>query len=276
MGRKRLVVFDYSGTLSLESAFFSRPERLRVVLQECGLADLGIVTPDIFWRDIVNPTWDEGSTTGIGYARLMKRCVRERAKRGFSDEMVDRAVTAFVSCYFERSVVHAGWRPLLERMVGDQHICCVVATDHYAEATGYAIMHLRALGINALSINTVRTVTVNHAYMANSADIGAQKADALFWERIRSILVPGGVTDVTLIDDFGCNETAGDAYAASGRVASRKVLTESLLKDVFAVPLYAIPFVIEEPVKGAEPDEAQKRIVTKIDEVSARVMERFQ
>ena len=65
-----LVIFDYSGTLSLEAPCFGRPENLGPALAESGLSGLG-VSPENFWERIVNPTWEEGSTTAIGYQRLL-------------------------------------------------------------------------------------------------------------------------------------------------------------------------------------------------------------
>ena len=54
---KKLIIFDYSGTLSLESTLFGRPDYLMKQLKESGLMDLGVTSPTIFWEQIVNPTW---------------------------------------------------------------------------------------------------------------------------------------------------------------------------------------------------------------------------
>ncbi|MGZ3595644.1 MAG: hypothetical protein ACXWMV_09865, partial [Syntrophales bacterium] len=69
---KKLIIFDYSGTLSLESTLFGRPDYLMNQLRNCGLTDMGITNPSIFWEQIVNPTWVEGSTTQIGYKKLIE------------------------------------------------------------------------------------------------------------------------------------------------------------------------------------------------------------
>ncbi|MBE0555684.1 MAG: hypothetical protein IH628_00495, partial [Proteobacteria bacterium] len=58
-----VLIFDYSGTLSLEMPRFARAENLRRALAETGLAAVGVTGPEIFWDEIVNPTWVEGSTT---------------------------------------------------------------------------------------------------------------------------------------------------------------------------------------------------------------------
>ena len=71
----KLVILDYSGTLSLEAPNFAEPDRLVRELAASGLADFGIATPALFWEQLVNPTWTEGSTTQSGY----KQIIAERA-----------------------------------------------------------------------------------------------------------------------------------------------------------------------------------------------------
>ena len=63
------IVLDYSGTLSIGAVLFSTPERLAEALRQSGLANLGVTTPAAFWDQIVNPTWEKGSTTSAGYRR---------------------------------------------------------------------------------------------------------------------------------------------------------------------------------------------------------------
>ena len=71
MAPVKLVIFDYSGTLSLESTLFARPDFLMKQLKESGLANLGIESPETFWGEIVNPTWQRGSTTSVGYKKVI-------------------------------------------------------------------------------------------------------------------------------------------------------------------------------------------------------------
>jgi len=73
---------------------------------------------------------------------------------------------------------------------------------------------------------------------------------------------------VLIVDDFGFNETAGDAYAAIEKVRKRKAKTEALLKDVFSVPVETVSFMIDEPDGGLEPESMEKRIAEKISQVS--------
>ncbi len=269
MKSERLVIFDYSGTLSLEAALFSRPERLVAELKGCGLADLGIATPEVFWAEIVNPTWQEGSTTNIGYENIMKRCIRERLNPDVTDREIDRSVSSFVAKYFGTSTVHPQWRPILERVAGDETICGVVATDHYCEATGYIVWYLKSLGIDALSVESIETDVTGHFYVANSADLGAHKAERLFWERLKQSLSLEAVTDIIIVDDFGFNETAGDAYATLVKVDKRKALTESLLEETFSAPVETVLFTIE----GSDDREGNR--VAKISEVSDMITDRL-
>lgn len=245
MGRTGLVIFDYSGTLSVEAALFSRPERLVRELNDSGLVRLGIVSADVFWTEIVNPTWHEGSTTRIGYAKVMEDSIRKRLNPGVSDDIIGRAVAAFVARYFEASVVHPRWQSILAGVAGDGSLCGVVATDHYAEATGYVMEHLKALGIDARSIGSAGPGDGECFFVANSADLGAHKADRRFWEQVRDLLSLEEIAGVTIIDDFGFNETTGDAYAARERVAQRKDGTTALMEDVFSTAVETIPFMIE-------------------------------
>lgn len=275
MKRERLVIFDYSGTLSIEAALFSRPKRLIAKLKECGLVDLGVATPEVFWAEIVNPTWEEGSTTKIGYERIIKQAIREGLNPDVSDAALDRAVASFVAIYFEDSAIHPRWQPILERMVRDERICCVVATDHYAEATGYIIGHLKALSISALSFESADTVVSGHIYVANSADLGFHKANPRFWEKLKKGLPVEWINEVVIVDDFGFNETAGDAYAALAKVDKRKTLTATLLKDTFSVPVYMVPFMIEEPAREFESYDRERNTIDKILQVSAMMTDRF-
>ncbi len=266
-----LIIFDYSGTLSMEAALFSRPERLAVELKESGLAGLGVATSDLFWTEIVNPTWEEGSTTQIGYERIMKGRIREGLNPDVSDAVISRAVSSFVQRYLGNSVIDPQWRPILERVAGDESVCGVVATDHYAEATGYIIEHLEVLCIKAVSADsadTADTAMPGQIYVANSADLGAHKADPQFWERVKKGLPFGGITEIVIVDDFGFNETTGDAYAALAKVDKRRALTEALLEDVFSAPVETVPFMIDEPDGGLEPGSMEKRIAEEISRVS--------
>ncbi|MBZ0285030.1 MAG: hypothetical protein K8L97_30120 [Anaerolineae bacterium] len=66
-----LVVLDYSGTLSIDITMFGRTDILIKALKRSGLWNLGVENEGIFWGQIVNPTWTEGSLTQIGYKALI-------------------------------------------------------------------------------------------------------------------------------------------------------------------------------------------------------------
>ncbi len=154
---QRLVIFDYSGTLSLEAPCFARPEKLAGALVKSGLADVGVTDAGIFWDKIVFPTWGEGSRTTIGYAQVMADRIaalclpcRGRDTDGeASYSTISRAARRFVAMYLGHSRMDPLWRPLLHKLNADRKIAVVIATDHYAEATGAIIRYLRDWGIGA-------------------------------------------------------------------------------------------------------------------------------
>ncbi len=150
-----LLIFDYSGTLSLEAPRFGQPENLLRALAETGLAALGVSTPEIFWGQIVNPTWVEGSTTQAGYKRVMaERIAALRLAPGASAEEIAAAASRFVDRYLDHSRIETDWRPLLTRLSENPNVTTIVATDHYAEATGRIIAELGAWGIPAVKLGT--------------------------------------------------------------------------------------------------------------------------
>jgi len=242
---KKLAIFDYSGTLSLNAVRFAEDENLTEELEQSGLAGLGIVDPETFWNGIVNPTWDEGSTTPIGYREVMCRRINEEFSPAVSDEKIRLSAARFVDSYLEYSSVDVRWRPILEKLGEDSSVGTLIATDHYAEATGYIIGFLKEMGAGAISLKDVSGAIVSSEFIiANSADMGARKVDQGFWEMVRTILKLDAIQSILIIDDFGFNEEAGDSYADSRKVEDRKRKTIGLLEGVFDIPIYAIPFVL--------------------------------
>ncbi len=151
--RDKLIIFDYSGTLSLEAPRFARPDNLVRALQETGLAALGVATPEIFWEAIVGPTWVEGSTTQSGYRKVMAdRIAALQPAADVPRSRIEAAAERFVGAYLGQSRIDPLWRPVLSRLAGETASLQVVATDHYAEATGAIVAHLKALGIKATSL----------------------------------------------------------------------------------------------------------------------------
>ncbi len=242
---EKLVIFDYSGTLGLDAVRFGEDDNLTGELHRSGLAGLGIADPEIFWKEIVNSTWEEGSTTSIGYREVIFRRIKEVFSPAVSDEKIRLSAARFVESYLAHSPVDGRWRAILRKLSGDPSVINIVATDHYAEATDYIVGFLKKMGAEAISLKDVPGATVSQEFVvANSADIGAHKVDPGFWEMIGTILKLDVIKSILIIDDFGFNEEAGDSYADHQRVDNRKRNTIDLLERVFNVPVYAIPFVL--------------------------------
>jgi hypothetical protein len=269
-----LLIFDYSGTLSLEMPRFARPENLRRALTETGLAALGVTGPEVFWEAIVNPTWVEGSTTQRGYKRVMaERIAALGLAPGAPPEEIAAAAARFVESYLDHSRIAPDWRPLLARLGENPEVGVIVATDHYAEATGRIIDELGTWGIPAVKVGSVlgetpvlRKAAVRSApppchrpfFIANSADFGAWKADAAFWETLKMKLRQGRVKRLLVVDDFGFNEAAGDTYGGEvAKITARKKRTRETLQKVFQVEAEIIPFFLEKKQTGREAESAR-------------------
>lgn len=248
MNPEQLVIFDYSGTLSHEAVLFARPDSLMKHLHESGLFNLGIDSLDCFWREIVSPTWEEGSTTGIGYAGLIvKRLLELSPDRGSNASPHDLTAAAirFVTSYLSHSAPDQRWQPLLTKLVSHPHTCVIIATDHYAEATDYIIHFLEHLEIPA---KPVRELTRNAAgvvaVVANSANLGYPKMDRRFWEILKTQLTLQNIRRVLYVDDFGHNESEGDDYGSIAKVEARKEKTVAILRKVFPVEVTALAFLL--------------------------------
>lgn len=242
MKKGRLLILDYSGTLSLEGPRFSHPRRLREELERSRLIDWGI-DMDTFWREIVEPTWEEASTTPKGYTAAIIERIREiRPLMGYDDTSLKTAAEDFVRSYLDASVIAPLWAPLLRDLAVRETVLTVIATDHYAEATEAILRHLADLGVAGLSIVHRRPDCPERILVANSADLAAGKAQRLFWEGCRRYLSTDEVRCIILVDDFGCNEAPGDAYGEKEKGARRRRETEDVIGEVFCAPLHTLPF----------------------------------
>ena len=284
------VVFDYSGTLSLDAVAFARSDILVEELRRSGLAEFSIAAPETFWDRLVNPTWEEGSRGPIGYRHLLTREISaawSAEKKITALPALDRAASAFVARYLQCSRIDPSWHPLLRALYDHPRVVVVVATDHYAEATAAIVGHLRILGMEAVPLGASDAVDPRQAIIvANSADIGFHKDEEEFWRRIResgggaglrerirgplSLPCPGGMPGpVVLVDDFGGNEASDDQYGRRDKVAARQRRTAALLAKVFTGPVEIYPFL---PSGGAAPEEGARRL---IDEIAARIADRM-
>ena len=263
MPPEKMVIFDYSGTLSLEAPRFGRPENLVRALEENGLAALGVATPESFWENIVNPTWIEGSTTAIGYTRIMaERIAALRLAPAAPISEMETAASRFVAAYLAASRIDIRWRPVLARLSQHPATLTVIATDHYAEATGKITGYLNSWGITGRKIEAVEespSPSASGFFVANSADLGVWKADRRFWEILRSRLPLAAVRRILLIDDFGINEEAGDSYGAQAKVLARQEKTIVNLKETFQAMVEVAPFYL--PGEDRESEEAGARLI---------------
>jgi hypothetical protein len=257
-----MVIFDYSGTLSLEAPRFGRSENLVRALEESGLSGLGVSTAEVFWEKIVNPTWRKGSTTSIGYRRVMAdRIAALRLAPDAPKGEIEAAASRFVDAYLSASRIDPRWQPVLERLSKQASLLTVIATDHYAEATGKIIAYLNAWGIPAEKMKQDDKPLSSAAapfFIANSADLGAWKADRRFWEIFKSRLPLAAVRQILLIDDFGFNEAPDDLYGGQAKVIARQVKTTSTLEEAFRAFVEAAPFCLSREVEGSNEGTARR------------------
>ena len=249
MKHSKLIFLDYSGTLCFDAVRFGESERLAAALASSGLAALGLKEVDFFWEKVVNPTWTEGSTTKIGYAALLERRLGELLEA--PEEELRQAVRRFTDSYFASFRIDRRWEETLRRLRDRTDISLVIATDHYAEATGLIIDSLAAVGIKGGPLGDVRAEP-GLIMVANSADLGYAKADRRFWDVLRSSFPDFRSGSVILVDDFGCNEAGGSDYSAWPKVILRCEKTETLLADVFQAPLRVVTFFERAPESSGQ------------------------
>lgn len=277
MNFDQLVIFDYSGTLSYEAVLFAQPKYLMKHLKESSLFDHGIDTLDLFWQEIVNATWEEGSTTNIGYVRLIVKRLRELSLPGKLQASHDASMAAyrFVHAYFTHSPPDSRWQPLLTKLVSHPRTGVVVATDHYAEATRYIAQFMEDLKIPAKPARELFTdPDIDAAVVANSADIGYPKADLRFWEILKAGLTLKDICRVLYVDDFGYNESEGDDYGSIAKVEARKEKTIAILRNVFPGEITALPFILRrDPSSSNQIDQAYEDLIdTTIQQIEEWLM----
>jgi hypothetical protein len=252
----KLIVFDYSGTLSLGAVWFGRTDNILNQLKQTGLAQVGVKSVDFFWDRIVNPTWHEGSTTSIGYKKLIYRRLKEIASAELSeyeDSQIEKAASRFVSNYLGSSEIDRRWQSLLQELKRISNVRVIIATDHYAEATDAIVKNLKKWRIPAVTTkDPYSSKSIGAFIVANSADIGIHKTKREFWEKVRNHFSLGKISALILIDDFGANEVKKDDYGKNNRVEMRKEKILILLGDVFSAPANLLHFRIDEIDKTGE------------------------
>lgn len=252
---EKMLVLDFSGTLSLAASRFGRPDNLVRELQETGLWQMGVNSIDIFWNDIVNPTWLEGSTTAKGYQQLLSEQLHRRlAGRSDSpeEEVIRHSAAQFANRYLAGSIIDPAWQPCLRFFAGRPDLLLLIASDHYAEATAHIRRQLDVLGLpHAPALEPAGNGWI---YVANSADIGHPKASQPFWEIIREAQGLNSLAKIVIIDDFGLNEQAADNYAGQNRVIQRLDQTVRLLTAIFQADTLAFPFFLSDET---DPEQAR-------------------
>ena len=253
----KLIIFDYSGTLSLEAAEFSRSDNLIHHLQRSGLCALGVDSAALFW-EIVNATWLKGSTSRSGYKSVMQERIAELFPENalVRQTEISRSVANFVDSYFDHFRIDEHWRLILEKLSLDKSVRVIIATDHYAEATDAIIKHLGQWNIRAVQL----TDDVKSNFLvANSADMGMHKDQQQFWQQVKNVLRQN-YHRVLLIDDFGQNEQQGDAYADSIKVNERRQMIVKILRAEFVADVESISFAVRDEHIDALIAETSARI----------------
>ncbi len=231
-----LVIFDYSGTLSLGAVEFGRPSKLKRHLEKSGMAGIGIATADRYWHDVVNPTWSSASTSSAGFQPIAANCICKMKIPEATPRLIETAVARFLDAYLHHSHIDKRWQPLLSDIQNRPDTAGLIATDHYAEATAAILGYLAGLSISATPATEESGQEDPTAFIvANSADIGCLKADRRFWLALKKTCLSMPVKKVVLVDDFGSNEQDHSGYAQDRRIESRIAATRQALGEVFGI-----------------------------------------
>jgi hypothetical protein len=268
---ERLAVLDFSGTLCLAAPRFAAPEALREELEASGLAALGI-SPEVFWSELINPTWTAGSTTPTGYRRILTARLEEVLAAGIlppAGGPIAPFVSRFAERYFQSCRVDPLWSRFLRTCTGQAGLATVIASDHYAEATDAIVRSLTGMAIPARPLAGAPASRPEEAVLvANSADLGVPKSSREFWDSVRVVLGCRELKGIFLVDDFGSNEPEGDAYGDPERVRERRDGTAARLGEVFQAPVSCFFFSLR-PVAGTDRPAGGPREIP----VAARIAE---
>jgi hypothetical protein len=274
MSTEQMIIFDYSGTLSLEAPLFAEPDSLMNQLEESGLREFGIDSPHIFWEKIVNPTWMEGSTTAAGYKTVLQNRIIAHLHPDLSGPLRARlaeAAATFVDRYLSRSRIDPRWAPILRKINTSPAVKTVIATDHYAEATDYIIKFLGDWQIeSATAMDASLHSQAASFIVANSADMGVHKADSRFWQILKTNLCLDTIHHVLIIDDFGYNEQGADRYREGHKVEARMEQTVMTLKTVFSAAVQVFHMMIGTDDHGR--DGLSRNLIEEASAVIDRVL----
>ncbi len=250
--RRNLVIFDYSGTLSLGAVLFGKDKTISQALKNSGLAALGVQKPEVFWTELVEPTWEEGSTTKKGYTTVLTDRAAKLLDSGESKPdrtRIREAVSHFVDAYLSYSLIDPRWEPALQFLNSRSDTDIVIATDHYAETTEHIINELYKIGIKAAPLD--RALRQEKFFIANSADLACHKSNPKFWYTLKDFLGPGHYNQILLLDDFGFNEQE-DFYGGKTKALKRREMVTATIKEIFAAELKTFSFFLEHSHQDGE------------------------
>ncbi len=245
INRTNLVIFDFSGTLSLGAVLFGKDKTIIQALKNSGLKDLGIEEPARFWTELVEPTWEEGSTTTMGYVEVLTMQAKQLLRGGENSPNpsdIRKAVSHFVNAYFSHSRIDPRWEPAFQFLSNRTDTDTVIATDHYAEATEHIIGELYKIDLKAAPLE--QALRHEKFFVANSADLGYHKSTRDFWVKLKDYLGQGLYDQILLVDDFGFNEQE-DFYGGKTKSLDRQRKVTTMLKAVFEIEPNVFPFFIE-------------------------------
>jgi hypothetical protein len=278
--KTHLVIIDFAGTLSLETVLFGRDENLAAELARSGLTRLGADSPEIFWNELVLPCWAEGSLTARGYeavlAERLKKFTNSRG-RPAPEAAIHAAARSFTQSYFTRSLIEPAWKETLTRLAAAKDALTLIATDHYAEATDCIRGQLSRWNIAARPLlsgpqtgeQTAAPAEAAPCIIANSAGIGAHKADAVFWKTVKAALensLREPFASLCVVDDFGFNENAADDYGGREKALLRREKTAAHIQEAFGREPRVFSFFLEGEQDGDDMRRNYEALVLRASE----------
>ena len=247
--KKTLIILDFAGTLSIDTVLFAREESLTGALAESGLAAMGIKDPETFFKELIAPTWEEGSTTTAGYANILSSQIKKifaGSENCPPESQIRETAAIFTRSYFASSGIDPHWQPVLDYLGSKNNVDTVIASDHYAEATGHILKELADMGIEAVPAGKTQAKG-SRIIIANSADLGFHKSTREFWTTLERSLGSPRYNQILLIDDFGFNEQEQDLYGGKKKALTRREQIIAMLKEIFSAKLNVFPFFLEDP-----------------------------
>jgi hypothetical protein len=253
-----VIAIDYSGTLSMGAVAFGRDDCLQAALARSGLAAFGVDTPAVYWQRIVRPTWPAASVTARPFSRYIVDQVINITSPDtlpVSEIALATAASRFVAAYLAASDIAVPWRSIVRRLCRQGDVRVIIATDHYADATGAIIGHLLTLGLSGIPLADAAGGP-RDVWVANSADLGCHKTDPSFWRQVAST-VGGNPGAVLLVDDFGAAESADSGYPAAESLARRRRRTAEALRAAGDWSVHVHAFAPPGGAAGRLPDAVE-------------------